>query len=105
MQDSSLPPGDARHGEYKVPGGKLVVIDLCVHANCLRNVAISGDFFLEPPEGLDALNHFLEGLPADTPDAEIAAGLAQALPPGSEMFGFSPEAVVVVLRRALAQTV
>lgn len=105
MQHSSLPSGDARHGEYKVPGGKLVVIDLSIRADRLHDVRISGDFFLEPPEGLDALNRYLEGLPADTPDAEISSGLAQALPAGSEMFGFSPEAVVVVLRRALAQPV
>ena len=104
MQDAA-PSQDRRcHGEYKVPGGKLVVIDLSVRTNCLRDVAISGDFFLEPPESLDALNRFLEGLPVDTPDTEIASGLAAALPADSEMFGFSPDAVVIVMRRALAQT-
>ncbi len=105
MQESSQQSGDVRHGEYKVPGGKLIVIDLSVHSNRLHDVIISGDFFLEPPEGLDAMNQYLEGMAVDTPDAEIASGLTHALPPESEMFGFSPEAVVVVLRRALAHTV
>ena len=105
MQEPTPPSGDARHGEYKVPGGKLVVIDLSVRSDCLHDVTISGDFFLEPPEGLKALNQYLEGLPVDTPDADIVSGLTLALPSDSEMFGFSPEAVVVVLRRALANIV
>ncbi|MFA4912280.1 MAG: biotin--protein ligase [Alcaligenaceae bacterium] len=92
----------ARHGEYKVPGGKLVVIDLNLQGNLLSDVRISGDFFLEPPEGLDDLNRALEGVAIDTPDAQIIARLNAALRPESEMFGFSAEAVVVVLRRALA---
>ncbi|MFQ6711641.1 biotin--protein ligase, partial [Bordetella pertussis] len=53
------------HGEYKVPGGKLVVIDLEVAQGRLRQVRLSGDFFLEPPEALEAINRGLDGLPAD----------------------------------------
>lgn len=34
------------HGEYKVPGGKLVVADLEVQDDCLSHVSISGEFFL-----------------------------------------------------------
>ena len=36
------------HGEYKVPGGKLVVVDLEVDQDVLVNVTLSGDFFLDP---------------------------------------------------------
>ena len=39
------------HGEYKVPGGKLVVVDLDVEDDVLTNVQF-GDFFLEPDEAL-----------------------------------------------------
>ncbi len=35
------------HGEYKVPGGKLVVADVEVRDGRLADVRISGDFFLE----------------------------------------------------------
>ena len=34
------------HGEYKMPGGKLVVADLEVRDDKLTRVRISGDFFL-----------------------------------------------------------
>lgn len=33
------------HGEYKVHGGKLVVIDLEVQDNKLNEVQVAGDFF------------------------------------------------------------
>ncbi|MGY6271612.1 lipoate protein ligase C-terminal domain-containing protein [Achromobacter denitrificans] len=90
------------HGEYKVPGGKLVVADLEVRDGRLADVRISGDFFLEPPEALEAINRGLNGMPADSGELELAVAVQSALPPGAEMFGFSAEAVAVVLRRALA---
>ena len=42
-----------RHGEYKVPGGKLVVVDLQEHDGRLAHVQVAGDFFLEPDSALD----------------------------------------------------
>ena len=90
------------HGEYKVPGGKLVVIDVSIENGVLHDVRLSGDFFLEPPEALDSINHALCGLPADASEPIIAAAVAKALPHDAELFGFSPEAVAITLRRALA---
>lgn len=90
------------HGEYKVPGGKLVVVDLDVKDGALADVRVSGDFFLEPPEALDVINAALCGLPADADEARLAAAVAAALPDDAELFGFSAEAVAVTVRRALA---
>jgi len=90
------------HGEYKVPGGKLVVADVEVEHGRLTRVQISGDFFLEPPEALEAIDRGLAGLPADASETELADAVRRALPAHAEMFGFSPEAVAVVVRRALA---
>lgn len=90
------------HGEYKVPGGKLVVIDLDVADGRLADVKVSGDFFLEPPEALDGIDRALTGLSADASLEALSAAVAASLPPGSEMFGFSPEAVAVVVKRALS---
>jgi len=89
------------HGEYKVPGGKLVVADLEVSGGRLAGVHVSGDFFLEPPEALDAINAALEGLPAASDETALAEAVAAALPAGAELFGFSPQAVAVAVRRAL----
>ncbi|MCL2422876.1 MAG: lipoate--protein ligase family protein, partial [Micrococcales bacterium] len=49
------------HGEYKVPGGKLVVVDVEVVGGRLTDVVVSGDFFLEPDEALDVIARSLVG--------------------------------------------
>ncbi|ABS05494.1 lipoate--protein ligase family protein [Kineococcus radiotolerans] len=89
------------HGEYKVPGGKLVVVDLDVDAGRLARVRLSGDFFLEPDEALEALDAALTGLPADSDAAALAARVRSALPPGAVLLGFTPEAVATTVRRAV----
>ncbi|GAU67217.1 putative lipoate-protein ligase [Streptomyces sp. NBRC 110611] len=90
------------HGEYKVPGGKLVVVDLDVVDGALRGVRVAGDFFLEPDEALDDINGALEGAPADTDARGLAARIDAALPAGTVLFGFSSEAVGIAVRRAVA---
>lgn len=93
------------HGEYKVPGGKLVVADVELAGEgadtTLASVVISGDFFLEPAEALLAINAQLYGLPASMPVADLASVVARAAGPDAEFVGFSPEAVAIAVRRAL----
>jgi lipoate---protein ligase len=89
------------HGEYKTPGGKLVVVDFRVDDGRLRDVMVSGDFFLYPEESLDAITTALDGLPVRSDEGEIARAVTQALPEGSEMLGFSPEAIEIAVRRGL----
>ncbi|MBO0656477.1 lipoate--protein ligase family protein [Streptomyces triculaminicus] len=91
------------HGEYKVPGGKLVVVDVEVRDGALRDVRVAGDFFLEPDEALLDIDRALEGADADLTAPELAARIEAALPEGTVMFGFSSEAVGIAVRRALAQ--
>ncbi|MFO0807948.1 MAG: hypothetical protein U0746_04955 [Gemmataceae bacterium] len=87
------------HGEYKTPGGKLVVADFEVCDGCLDCVRISGDFFLYPDDALFAIVAALAGAPID---ADFAARVVAALPPGTEMLGVSPEAIAEAIRRGLA---
>lgn len=89
------------HGEYKVPGGKLVVVDLELADGHIAKVQVSGDFFLEPDSALEAIDSALCGLPADANEALIAAAIQVTLGPDVSMFGFSPEAVAVAVRRAI----
>ncbi|HEY9499695.1 MAG TPA: biotin/lipoate A/B protein ligase family protein [Terrimesophilobacter sp.] len=90
------------HGEYKVPGGKLVVVDLDVVDDRIANFRLSGDFFLEPDSALDDINAAVNGLPADSDSAWIAAAVKGALPEGALLLGFTPEAVAVAIRRSLS---
>ncbi|MEV6837127.1 biotin/lipoate A/B protein ligase family protein [Streptomyces sp. NPDC051133] len=92
------------HGEYKVPGGKLVVVDVETEdGGVLGHVRVAGDFFLEPDEALDAMNRALEGAPADTDAAGLAARIEAALPAGTVMYGLTAEGVGIAVRRALAR--
>lgn len=89
------------HGEYKMPGGKLIVADLELHDDRLAQVRISGDFFLEPDAALPAIDRALEGLAAATGAQALAEAVRDALPPGAVLYGISPEAVAEAVRRAL----
>jgi lipoate-protein ligase A len=89
------------HGEYKVPGGKLVVVDLDVVDDHVARVQVSGDFFLEPDSALDTIDAALHGLPADASEVLLAAAVRVALGPEVQLFGITPEAVAIAVRRAL----
>ncbi|MFE0424876.1 lipoate--protein ligase family protein [Streptomyces sp. NPDC058953] len=91
------------HGEYKVPGGKLVVVDLAVEDGRLKDVRVSGDFFLEPDDAIELIDTALEGAPADTDTPGLTARIDAALPASAVLFGFSSESVAIAVRRALAQ--
>ncbi|MEV8252417.1 biotin/lipoate A/B protein ligase family protein [Rhodoglobus sp. NPDC076762] len=89
------------HGEFKVPGGKLVVVDLDVVDDAITNFRLAGDFFLEPDEALEDINAAVEGLPANSDAKTITSAIQQSLPEGTVMLGFSAESVATAIRRAL----
>ncbi|MGH3654939.1 lipoate--protein ligase family protein [Glutamicibacter sp.] len=89
------------HGEYKVVGGKLVVVDLDTADGVITEVSLNGDFFLEPDDALDDLNDALRGLPADASHSTIRTAVTNNLREGAVMFGFDADAVARVVRRAL----
>ena len=92
------------HGEFKVVGGKLVVMDLDVIEGHLHNVRLSGDFFLEPDTALAEINAALEGLPATASGEQMAAAIDAALAPDVMMAGFSPAAVAEAVLRAIERS-
>ncbi|MGF3057154.1 lipoyl protein ligase domain-containing protein [Microbacterium sp. YY-01] len=89
------------HGEYKVPGGKLVVVDFDVQEGKIVDFRLAGDFFLEPDSALEAINSAVEGIAAETDASGIAAAVREALPSDAQLLGITPEAVGTAVRRAL----
>ncbi len=89
------------HGEYKVPGGKLVVVDFGVEGGVITDFQLAGDFFLEPDSALLDINAAVNGLAETTDASGIAAAVRAALPEGAQLLGFTPEAVGTAVRRAL----
>ena len=94
------------HGEYKVPGGKLVVVDLVNVDGRLGDVQVSGDFFLEPDRALDVINDALAGRAADSSEAVLAGAFRDALDDAfggdAALFGITPEGIAIAVHRALA---
>jgi lipoate---protein ligase len=88
------------HGEYKVPRGKLVVVDFDVVDDVIHNVRLTGDFFLYPDDALDAIGGGLEGAPAGAGVETYRELVAHAIPEGAELVGFSAEAVAIAAVRA-----
>lgn len=91
------------HGEYKTPGGKLVVVDFAVEDDVLTRVQVSGDFFVYPEDAFSTLASSLDGVDAALTESELADRVRFALPRGAELLGTSPEAIAAAVRRAIAQ--
>ncbi|GAB3403094.1 biotin/lipoate A/B protein ligase family protein [Schumannella luteola] len=89
------------HGEFKVPGGKLVVVDLEAVDDKIADFRLAGDFFLEPDDAIHAIDAAVNGLPATSDQKTIAAAVRAALPEGAILLGFQPESVATAVRRAL----
>ncbi|WP_199700419.1 lipoyl protein ligase domain-containing protein [Galactobacter valiniphilus] len=98
---STEPAQSIHHGEYKVPGGKLVVADLTVADGIIASASINGDFFLEPDEALEDIDAALVGLAVGTSHEDLAAAVTAKLRSDAVMFGFDARAVATAVRRAL----
>ncbi len=94
---------DLVRGEYKVPGGKLVAVDVETADGRLARVRVSGDFFLEPDSALEDIDAALVGMPADAPAEQLAHAIDGALDESVSLIGFSSQAVGIAVRRALGK--
>ena len=90
------------HAEYKVPGGKLVVVDLELSGDSISAARVAGDFFLEPDEALDDINAAIVGLSSQSSHEHIEQAVRAALPADAVLLGFDPSSVATVVRRALS---
>ena len=90
-------------GECKTPGGKLIAVEFDVMNDELRNVVVSGDFFLYPEEALPLLVTALEHSSTSLGVADYAARAREAIESRAELVGSSPEALATAVVRALQQ--
>lgn len=93
-------------GEYKVPGGKLVAVDVQTEEGRLARVSLSGDFFLEPDTALERIDAALNGMPETSNVKQLTAAIERTIGEMGDsvaMIGFTPEAVAIAVRRALGK--
>lgn len=95
--------GVVRRGEYKVPGGKLVVAEVEEADGVLARVQISGDFFLEPDDALERIDAALQGSPVEANVTALVARIEEAVSDAA-LIGFTPRAVALAVRRALGRS-
>ncbi len=93
------------HGEYKEPGGKLVVIDLEEEEGKVSRAVLSGDFFAEPDDVIFRIQEALVGLPIDASGEEVSRVAADQIRSGEVLFGLSPHGVGVAFRRAVGAAI
>jgi len=96
-----IEPAPGFHGEYKMPGGKLVQVDFNIENGRLCDVEVSGDFFLYPEEALAGIVSALDGSAADLETGVRAGMIAAAIPAGTEWLGSSPDGLALAVERAL----
>ncbi len=83
----------------KVKEGKIVKVEIdCV--DVIRQLKISGDFFLHPEETLDDIEKGMIGMKKDA-SIDILAGEIKNISKGAEMIGISPASLASVIKEAL----
>ena len=87
-------------GEHKTPGGKLIAVEFDVVDGALRNVVVTGDFFLYPEEALPLLAAALEGAPASMDETGFAARVEPVLAGEVELLGSSAQGIATAVLRA-----
>ena len=93
-----------QHFEIKVPGGKLVVVDVTTDEGRITDARVSGDFFLEPDEAYEALGPALTGASVSETTDELQARLDRALSGFEDLalHGFTTRDVAVAVKRAVS---
>lgn len=85
--------------ERKVPGGKLLRVDVEA-SDVIQRVGLHGDFFVYPEEALETIETAVEGAAADASAADLAARIQDAVG-DAELVGFGPADVAAVVREAI----
>ena len=82
----------------------MIAAEFVVSDGSLRQVVVTGDFFLYPEEALANIAAALEGSPTTLDEAGYAALVQPALDPGVVLLGSSADAIGVAVVRALRST-
>lgn len=82
--------------DYKIPGGKLLRVELEAEGGVVLRAAVRGDFFAHPEESFEAAEGELGGVPLKR-IAEVALAAFSRAP--LVMYGTSPSDIAEALGR------
>ncbi|MFP4523831.1 MAG: lipoate protein ligase C-terminal domain-containing protein [Candidatus Woesearchaeota archaeon] len=60
-----------RHVDHKVPGGKLLRLEVDLERDVIRSIRITGDFFMYPEPAITLLEEALKGTRTGDVDAVV----------------------------------
>ena len=83
--------------------GRLVAVDVETVNDWLGRVSVSGDFFLEPDEALQEADAALSGILATSSADQLVSAIISPRDPGVQLIGFTTNAVLLAVRRALGK--
>jgi lipoate-protein ligase A len=87
--------------KQKVKEGKVVKVELDCD-ELIRNVRITGDFFLHPEDILEEIEKSSVGLERNADLETIISNIQRTLSAGDvQMIGISPESIALLIREAL----
>ncbi len=85
----------------KVKEGKVVKIELDCD-DVIKNIRITGDFFLHPEDMLDEIEKSIVGLDRNSDEATIISKIQKRIAASDvQMIGISPESIALLVREAL----
>ena len=86
--------------EEKIPGGKLVCVEVTASGGNVGSLRITGDFFLHPEDAIARLESALVGGPLTISEADAESKLASALG-NAQLIGVSCQDIARLFRRAV----
>lgn len=77
-----------KHIDYKVPGGKLIRMDIEIDKGMIKDIEITGDFFVHPENGIRDIENSLKGVSENQVKIVLERTLRSK---GIKLIGFSAE--------------
>lgn len=87
--------------KQKVKEGKVVKVEI-EYNEVIKNVRITGDFFIHPEDILDEIERSIIGLERSASIESITSNIQSRIADKNvQMIGISPESIAVLIREAL----
>lgn len=87
--------------KQKVKEGKVVKVEVDCD-ELIRNVRITGDFFLHPEDILEEIEKSMVGLERNADEETIISNILKVIADRDvQMIGISPESIALLIREAL----
>ncbi len=86
--------------ERKVKDGKLVQVSLKKENKKIKDIKITGDFFIYPEEEKEKIERTLNGISHDKTIKELRKKINKKISPETELLGFNAKVIAELIKEA-----